>query len=356
MITRNRQHIAVNSSSAFERGAQRGRALKATLLETYRAYSELFRVIGVSEETEEAACNQLVEVLNGWRPELVDEMNGVAQGSGVALQNVVALNARTELIALGKYGARECSTVTAKLPDGIHGVQTWDWHIELDNCWHTHEVSGNKYRFVGLTEQGILAKIGINDQGLAVHFNILGHKDDGATGVPMHLLAYLVLSECATVREAIEFVRNAPIGSSSSLTILDSSEAVSLEITPHDVYIVESENGTVQRTNHFQFDEPLRYQKHELYEPDSTERLELLRDRLNARLPQSETDLLELMVTDANQPPITCVPDMSKERGERWATLATTLTYPSARMIKIFAGMPPEALKASENEWITLEA
>lgn len=346
-----RLHLDVTGANARALGVSRGAALRGTLPTAYEKYAELFRILGVTEAMELDGVARVVAAVDPWRPELIEQLRGVAEGAGVPFEQVVALNARTELIALGTRSASECSTVTARVGSHRLGVQTWDWHVELDAYWHTHTVTGHGLRYAGLTEQGILSKIGVNEAGLALHFNILGHASDGPDGVPMHLLSSAVLSECASVDEAVALVRAAPIASSSAFTMLDGTRAVSLEISPVGVYEIAELDGSVQRTNHFQHAEPHARQKTELYEPDSSDRLELVRERLSSGLPESPAELVRLLRSGPGQPPLTCVPDMTKEYGDRWATLATIVSDPDARTIRIFDGMP----EASESgEWRVL--
>lgn len=351
--TTDRTHLDIAGASPRELGRSRGRALASTLADAYARYSELFRALGVTAEMEEAGVERALAAVEAWRPAIVEQLAGVAEGAGVPLAQIVALNARTELIALGRLPGSECSTVASLIDGRRFGVQTWDWHIELDAFWHTQTVAGPGYRFVGLTEQGILAKIGLNEAGLMLHFNILGHADDGADGIPMHLLSYAVLTECATVDEAIALVRETPIGSSSAFTMLDAQRAVSLEISPAGIFVIDEADGSVQRTNHFQDDRPLAGQKSEHYEPDSSRRLELLRARLAERAPASTSDMVDLLVSGEGEPPLTCVPNMEDPYGERWATLATVVSDPQARTLSVLDGMPTEAATGA---WRTLVA
>ncbi|QIK63924.1 hypothetical protein G7068_12495 [Leucobacter viscericola] len=351
--TTERLHLRVAGATSRELGLSRGTQLRGSLAAAYTKYAELFRVLGVSEAQEREGADRVIEVLQGWRPAAAEELAGIAEGSGLELAQIAALNARTEIIAMGPRGSSECSTITAQIDGHRYGVQTWDWHIELDPFWHTHEVTGPGYRYAGLTEQGIVSKIGVNEAGLALHFNILGHQADGPGGVPMHVLSSVVLSECATVREAVELIRSAPIASSSAFTMLDGTEAVSVEMSPAGVFEIAEVDGAVQRTNHFQNSTPLAHQKTEVYEPDSTERLELIRERLSSGAPSDLPAMVELLVSGAGDPPLSCVADMSKQYGERWATLATIETDPDARMIRILDGMPTEAAGA---EWRELRA
>ncbi|WP_024356537.1 C45 family autoproteolytic acyltransferase/hydolase [Leucobacter chironomi] len=354
MTTRaERLHIDVSGATPRELGLSRGAALRATLPAAYAKYAELFRLLGVSEELEREGTERIIAALRPWRPALLEEFAGIAEGAGVDLAPVIALNARTEIIALGGMASSECSTLTAQIGGHRLGVQTWDWHIELEPFWHTHSVIGPGLRYAGLTEQGILSKIGVNEAGLALHFNILGHREDGPDGVPMHVLSSVVLSECRSVEEAIALIREAPIASSSAFTMLDAQRAVSVEMSPAGVFVIEEQGGSVQRTNHFQHGTPLAEQKSEVFEPDSSARLALVRERLAEGSPTAPAEMVRVLLSGEGEPPLTCRADMSKSYGERWATLATVLTDPDARTIRILDGMPTDA---ETGAWRTLVA
>ncbi|HEY0890468.1 MAG TPA: C45 family peptidase [Nocardioides sp.] len=345
-----RLHLTVTGTTRGDLGRSRGEQLGEGLAAAYDAYAQLFRVAGASPDRERAGAEQTLEVLGGWRPELVDELEGIAAATGLATWQVAALNARTEILAVGGVVARECSTIATRVAGRRLGVQTWDWHIELDPFWHTQEVDGPGHRYAGLTEQGILGKIGVNEAGLALHFNILGHHSDGVGGVPMHVLSSVVLAECATIDEAVRLVRAAPISSSSAFTMTDATRSVSLEMSPAGVYEITEQDGAVVRTNHFQHPTPLAGQK-ELYEPDSSERLALVRQRLSAGLPADADELVAMLVSGEGEPPLCCRVDDTLPLGQRWATLATTVTDPAARTIRVLDGMPTDAARGP---WRTL--
>ncbi|MHA3685088.1 C45 family autoproteolytic acyltransferase/hydrolase [Leucobacter sp. HY1908] len=345
-----RQHLVITGATRAELGASRGAQLRDTLAAAYQEYAELFRAAGVDEATERQAAAVTLDTLRAWRPEIVTEFEAIASAAEVTLEQVAALNARTEVLAASAKPSNECSTIAALVNGRQRGVQTWDWHVELDPFWHTQEVAGPGYRFAGVTEQGIIGKIGVNERGLALHFNILGHEHDRPGGVPMHVLANVVLAECATVAEAIALVRAVPITSSSAFTLIDAGRAVSLEITPVGVFEIEQQAGAVVRTNHFQAPLPLERQK-PVYEPDSSQRLALVQRRLATGLPAGDEQLVALLESGAGEPPLTCVPDMTQPLGERWATLCTVLTDPAARSLRVLDGTP---LDAGSKEWRTL--
>ncbi len=336
-----RLHLEVSGRTHRELGLSRGRALRSSLGAAYERYAALFRAVGVPEDAERDGVGRAAAVIAGWRPAVLEELAGVAEGAGVEVEQVIALNARTEILAA--RSSHECSALTALIDGRRYGAQTWDWHIELDGCWHTHEVAGPGHRYAGLTEEGILSKIGVNEAGLALHFNLLKHVSDGADGVPMHVLSRVVLAECATVDEALTVVRSAPIGSSSALTLLDTTTAVSAELSPVGVFVIAERDGSVQRTNHFRHPIPLAGQRDDVEESQSSARLELLRSRLAAGLPATLDTLVKVLLSGEDEAPLCCVPDMSLEYGERVSTLATILTDPAARTVRVLDGMPTRA-------------
>jgi len=153
-----RLHIQLSGATRRELGLARGEALRSTLAASYAKYAELFRVLGVTEALEREGVERTLAALKGWRPEVIAEFEGIAEAAGVDFAQVVALNARTEILALAPRASSECSTATAQIDGRRFGVQTWDWHIELDGCWHTHEVAGPGHRYAGLTEEASSAR------------------------------------------------------------------------------------------------------------------------------------------------------------------------------------------------------
>ncbi|MDI3405159.1 C45 family autoproteolytic acyltransferase/hydolase [Streptomyces cavernicola] len=348
-----RLHIAVDAPDAFARGAARGERLRATLPGGIAGYDRFFELGGISPQQARDDAERALDVVGAFRPQARAEIEGIAHGAGVDTWRVAALNARTEILARSStVPPGECSTIVRRLarPDmgeaRTFGIQTWDWHVKLNPFWHTLESRGGAHDFVGITEHGILAKIGVNSAGLALHFNILGHRADGVGGIPMHVLAALVLEEAGSVREALELIRSAPVASSGSFSLFDPDEAVLLDLSPDGVFPVDlaPEHGTLVRTNHFLTPTPAAQEKSWLYQPDSGRRYDLIRDRLAASTPPATPDdLVAFLRSGAGEAPLTCIPDMSLPQGERWAGLATVILEPAARTARVLDGTPVDA-------------
>nr|WP_237439705.1 C45 family peptidase [Amycolatopsis rubida] len=264
-----------------------------------------------------------------------------------------ALNGRTEIIAAAPSTQPECSTLVRVPESGApYGVQTWDWHIELAECWHTQEVRGTRYAFAGITEHGILGKIGVNSAGLGLFFTILGHQDDSAAGIPVHVLAAAVLGEAGSIAEALDLLRTAPIRTSGAFTLLDPGTAVCAELSPAGVTALDPEAGFLVHTNHFLDPVAAAREKRGLFEPDSQLRHALLTTRLqDCPAPAHAVGLVPFLRSEPGEPKLCCVPDADASFGDRWATLATVVLEPAARTVRIHAGSPNTAA-----DWRTFAA
>ncbi|TQC50904.1 penicillin acyltransferase [Rhodococcus sp. WS4] len=353
-----RAHVRVDDTRPRERGIARGEQLRDDLPASLDLYLRLFDTVGVTEHRVRDGARRLADVVGAWGPRYVEEIEGVAAGAGLETWQVMALNGRTEILAQAN-GARpgECSTLVhagAGHADSPFGVQTWDWHEELDPYWHTHEVIGTRHSYVGLTEHGILGKIGMNSAGLGVFFKILGHRDDAPAGVPVHLLSAAVLREAGSVDEALDLLRSAPIATSGALTLLDAKSVVCAEVSPVGVATVHPAQGFLAHTNHFLDPANAEGEKRGLYEPDSQERYGLIASRVRRYAEPTEADhLVEYLYSDPGQPQLCCVPAPGAVFGQRWATLATVLLEPGRRRVRVLAGTP---IDARRRPWITLDA
>ena len=336
--------IQIQSPDAFERGRQRGAAISETLTDGIRIYEQLFQAAGIEQSLARENAEQAIAATERWSTALTDEMRGTAEGAGVELWQIGALNARTEILSAAPGAkARECSTIVNATAQPV-GAQTWDWHEELSHCWHLQEVRGTQQNFVGLTEHGILSKIGVNDAGIGIMLNILGHSNDKTGGVPVHLVGARVLAEASTFAEAIAILRTAPVSTSSAITVLSPDDAAIVELSPDGAAVLTPKDGVLLHTNHFLDPRLSAGEKPGAYDPDAQLRFDVLRARAaRAPLPTTAVDLVPYLVSrpgDAAQ--LCCVPAPGSVLGDRWATLATVSIDAAARIMRVNAGSPAD--------------
>lgn len=348
--------VSIDSPDAYERGRQRGLQLSDSIGAGIGIYHDLFAGAGIDLSVVQANAHSAIRATEAWSPELAAELRGTADSSGQELWKIVALNARTEVLsgASMSTGTKpgECSTIVSTRASPV-GAQTWDWHEELTDYWHLQQVQGTPHSFVGLTEHGILSKIGINDAGVGILLNILGHQADRADGVPVHLVGAKVLAQAGTLAEAVHILQSAPVSTSSAITVLTPDAAVTVELNPTGSRVVQPSHGVLLHTNHFLDAELGRGEKPGLYDPDSQLRLGMLVERTaGAMLPTVASELIPYLVSrpgDAAE--LCCVPALGATLGDRWATLATVTLDALARTMTVSAGSPLAAV--TENVPVT---
>ena len=171
--------------------------------------------------------------------ELMDEVEGIASGARVNVFELLAVNARTELLAGG------CSLVARD----SWLAQTWDWHP--DACAVAWTIVREEGWLCTVTEPGMVAKLGINSGGLACGLNFLATTADRLGGTPVHALARGVL-ECADATEARALLASATAGASVALTVAALGDLFTAELSPGGTrFVAPDADGWLVHTNHF---------------------------------------------------------------------------------------------------------
>ena len=269
--------IIAISGAPRERGRQYGEAARDRIRHSIATYARLFAYCGLTWGEAQMRAVRYRDVIAATSPALLEEIIGIAAGAGVTESEILALNARTEILpptypaepspawstarernrVAGVADWGEC-TALAVLPaasrDGKTWLgQNWDWigaqRAALVLLRVTDEYGR---RLLTLTEAGMLAKIGLNDRGLGVCLNILRSVDDGqAPGVPVHVLLRHLLG-CADVAAASATARALRHGASSNILVADrGGHAGSIELSPRRVAVLAPAGGTLAHTNHF---------------------------------------------------------------------------------------------------------
>lgn len=267
------------AGDARERGRRYGAAAGRQISVSVSCYGEMFAVCGMNWQQVAERARPFEAVIERAFPAALEEINGIAEGSGVPFSTLLALNARTELLP-PDYQARAAAAAGSAPPlsgainectsfavaptvargqgpgagDGVWLAQNWDWLGGQRAALVLLDVSpGEGPRYLTVTEAGILAKIGCNQHGLGVTLNILRSFDDGRQpGLPVHILLRALLS-CRSVAQALEYARAQPrYTSSSNVLMADAGGAIaSLECSPRGVRELHPVAGRLWHTNHF---------------------------------------------------------------------------------------------------------
>jgi isopenicillin-N N-acyltransferase-like protein len=141
-------------------------------------------------------------------PEALEEMRGIADGSGLPYEDILLLNFSVELWGEALFGSSgRCSLI------GVAGenpllAKTIDMSLGDDRyviCQRVHPKSGHS--FLHVTYAGtIWTDGGVNDAGLAQTNSTLQSNSFDRSGLPIFIVARNLLQYCQNVAEAIEMV------------------------------------------------------------------------------------------------------------------------------------------------------
>jgi len=249
--------------SAFERGIQYGRQAAQRIERTLAIYRPAFEKVGVSRKQARSRARTILERIGAYDREMVIELNGMAEGCGRPVEDLVAINARTELLYGEPQSAGEalpedgCTSVAAMPVATRHGQvlhgQNWDWR---DDCYEAVVVlratMPDGMRILTMAEAGMLARCGLNSAGIALTGNFLKCElDTGQGGVPIPCVRRRVLL-ARHLRDGIAEILNAPRSFSNNMVVSHrDGEVIDLETTPGPVFWMHAERGVLVHANHF---------------------------------------------------------------------------------------------------------
>lgn len=256
------------TGNAFQRGRAHGVQARVQVAGSVRNYKALFAACGIDWTTAQRRAERFRDIIAGCG-DLVDEIEGIANGSGFQVNEILVLNCRTEILPptfLGAHNANasvdagECTSFAidgTRCADGHTRVaQNWDWIGSQRNnviiLCVKHD-DGNPWPdYLTITEAGIIAKIGVNEHGVGIGLNILRADNDRETlGIPVHIFQRLAL-DCKSVDDVTALAKSLKFAASSNAILGDATGNVaSLEYGPNGAAVIESDQGVVAHTNHF---------------------------------------------------------------------------------------------------------
>lgn len=258
--------IDLPQADPLNRGIAYGRA----------AQERIRRIIAVYEQTFGAMTGltwpQLIDramVMLGpareFAPDLVTEIEGIAQGAELSFEDIFLLNSRSEIMfGISEIADSDECTTLAVLPETtakgeLLVAQNWDWICEVEDCQVMLKIKGHggKPHIVTCTEAGQVAKMGLNSAGLALVVNNLV-ADTHRLGLPWIFITRLIL-EAPTLNLGLGRILSSPRAHSINYLLARGemiggqaqAEAVSVETAPEELHQLWAEKGYVCHTNHF---------------------------------------------------------------------------------------------------------
>lgn len=248
------------SGSPKEIGRQHGSLGKAEVLQSLETYEKMFhgyQQIGWGVARERALAH--LKAIEQYDLKMAEEMEGVAEGAGVDFEDILALNARSEIALAGYKGTAfsdGCTAIAIMPPvteDTFIG-QNWDWKGSQKKSLLLLNIQGNSGPHIQMvTEGGIIGKIGMNSEGIGICFNAL-LTDKKSDEIPIHLGLRAVLNSYS-LTEAVSRIKGGQMASAASFLIGSDDGngnglAVNAEVSPFGIDYVGRNDGVLVHTNH----------------------------------------------------------------------------------------------------------
>jgi isopenicillin-N N-acyltransferase-like protein len=336
-----------------ERGGSHGEQLREEIPQFYEAWLSAMSishgseagygapVVGSSEADYLAFAAAHLPASREYAPELVVEVEGVAEGSGFPFEKLFLLNCFDEATchgpALLHAGLHGCTTFAATgraTSDGTTYVgQGWDMP-EYYPPYLFRLLGGNEPDALVIGHPGILAGTGINEHGLSIVWNTLKSADAGV-GVP----ATFVVRKALQARELSELVGNVITsrrGNGMNFIAADEDAAVNLELSATRYHFTYS-HGILGHANHFEAPEFLALELDlPAAAPDTLLRSARMRELLQRNQGTIDRVVLEEILRDhAGGPGSIC-----RHHARGFTTLISVIYVPRERKMLATNGNP----------------
>ncbi len=249
------------SGSPYEIGFRHGSELKPQVLVSLETYKERYlRQRKLTWEDARRLSLRFLPAFEGSNRRLVEEMRGIADGSGLTFEDVLAVNLRSEILYTGlvnafRNEADECTALAVLPPKTANGQviagQSWDFTLRQKDASAIarYRQDGASDMLVFL-EAGMLGGKGVNKDGICLTLNALS-TDKTAIGLPLSARMRLALEQ-KYLSDAYVSAASGPIPVSACLTLTSRDGlALCLELDPAGADVLLPENGFIAHTNHF---------------------------------------------------------------------------------------------------------
>ena len=207
-------------------------------------------------------ASKFIPVIAQFDPQIIEELNGIAKGAGLQIEEIIMINARWELnYAYNKWATPKqlppegCTAfaVTSEVTSDQHTLvgQNWDYNPH-DSLLIVHIKQEDKPTIVMSIEAGAVGQKGLNSAGIGIVQNYLQCENDSfRIGLPTLVKERGILN-CTSFSDCLKVLTNFEGPNSANLLLahLD-GEAINVECAPTDEFFIYPDNGILVHSNHF---------------------------------------------------------------------------------------------------------
>ncbi len=295
------------------------------------------------------------ESIKKYTPDLYEEVKGIAEGSGQALNDIMVLNLLDEFwVYIDDIANHHCSGMGVPSINGSTSYIAQNMDIEkyTDGYQILMRLSKTKDRpeQLILTHPGLIALNGMNETGIGACMNTLMQLTASPEGLPVAFIVRRIIHS-TDKEDLLKFMKTVPHASGQNYIIGIRGEIFDFEASANQVirYDPKNSNGTVYHTNHPIVNDDMKpwfeqYNPQEENKPilsNSYIRLASVQNRIAQSTKIEDTLIKETLRSkdDANNP--VCRSANGRGGGFTFASVIMTLT--GQPFMQITMGPPDES-------------
>lgn len=339
--------IILTGGSPRERGREHGELAQDQVGLSVERYMERFaHFAGLSPEDARERAGGFAPVIRDYDPDLLEEIEGVAEGAGFSTEELLAVNCRSEIMF--STPLPECTSFGLAPEATANGHtyvgQNWDWAPDIKETLILLVIEQDpKPTVVLLDEAGMIGRMGLNNAGIGLATNTL-ISEQYQLGVPYNMLLRGILNQ-RHMADAIGALVRPTRALSANYMIGDAGgQVIDIEASPVHIDYLAPERGVLTHGNHF---EGARLQGRDLSLerfPDSLYRGCRLRDSLADRAGDITVDDIKDALRDKYGQPHAIARDADPTQGrfEQLETVASIIMDVTEGRFLLSRGAPDQ--------------
>jgi isopenicillin-N N-acyltransferase like protein len=292
-----------------ERGRQYGEQARAQIERSIAWYGEQFTATAaLSWDVVLANARRWEPLVESFLPDALEEMQGIAEGSGFRYEEILALNGRGELSSGNPFaedvneGCSSYSILPEAAGDGhAYCGQNWDWRSAiLDTVVMLRIEQPGRPTIVMQVEAGQVGRQGANSAGIGLNANGLSARWGQRLGMPQPYIRRKILDSW-DMNEALEAIFTSRQSLCTNLLLSHRDGfAIDVETTPGRHGWGYPDRGVLVHTNHFRYFVPKQIEETYRYaSPDSLYRADRI-ERVLARVGETRgSEAMRALIREA---------------------------------------------------------
>lgn len=251
--------VLVLTGTPYERGLQHGTLLKkeiGELVPKWKKYVErLFKVKADDYIKHFLKNTNFNTAIKKWTPGLLDELKGIADGSGIDFNTIYAFQLLDEMWLHGKDVMHHCTSIGVNRQGEIpamagQNLDIPEFYDGYQTLFHIKYPDSKQEAFV-VSFPGFIAANGMNNSPLSVHVNAIVQMDYAKEGLPVAFIIRGVLQQ-TSFENAVDFIHTIKHASGQNYIITGMDKSPGFECSAKKIsrYIPFEGAQWTYHTNH----------------------------------------------------------------------------------------------------------